>query len=151
MPCCGDGNLDPGEECDDGNLKDGDNCSSKCIWTGGSTTALAGTIYYTGKVQKDDKVWVLAYAKLPTSPKDQGVKADHVYNVEVTKFPLPYNMPVKGGKWYVAVVYDLLGDGEAGFSQEDFFAFYKVGGVAVAVEVADSQTVDGIDVTLVQP
>ena len=28
--CCGNGNLDPGEECDDGNTADGDGCSAAC-------------------------------------------------------------------------------------------------------------------------
>lgn len=28
--CCGDGNVDAGEECDDGNVVDGDGCSSVC-------------------------------------------------------------------------------------------------------------------------
>jgi len=29
-PCCGDGNVDSGEQCDDGNTVDGDGCSSTC-------------------------------------------------------------------------------------------------------------------------
>ena len=30
IPCCGDGNLDSGEECDDSNNVDGDGCSATC-------------------------------------------------------------------------------------------------------------------------
>lgn len=30
-PCCGDGNVDDGEECDDGNNDDGDGCSADCM------------------------------------------------------------------------------------------------------------------------
>ena len=29
--CCGNGDLDPGEECDDSNLVNGDGCSSECL------------------------------------------------------------------------------------------------------------------------
>jgi cysteine-rich repeat protein len=30
VPCCGNGQVDPGEECDDGNHQSGDNCSADC-------------------------------------------------------------------------------------------------------------------------
>jgi len=33
--CCGNGQVDPGEECDDGNQQDGDECPANCITTGG--------------------------------------------------------------------------------------------------------------------
>ena len=33
--CCGNGQVEPGEECDDGNQQDGDECPADCVETGG--------------------------------------------------------------------------------------------------------------------
>ncbi|MFH1620790.1 MAG: IPT/TIG domain-containing protein [Patescibacteria group bacterium] len=42
--CCGNGNLDSGEDCDDRNLKNGDGCSASCLFEGSSPA------YYKGNV-----------------------------------------------------------------------------------------------------
>lgn len=144
--CCGDGFTTEGEQCDDGNLANGDGCSSVCTYEI-NLTGISGNILYAGNPGPSDKVYILAFTELYDNPADAGGDPATATIVDA-KFPLDYQLSVTPGTYYIAAVYDVGGNGSAGFGEEDFGVWYMVNGVPAAVVVEAGVQVTGISMNL---
>jgi cysteine-rich repeat protein len=153
-PCCGDGNLDAGEECDDGNLDPNDKCSATCKMQGYSY--ISGEIKYTGQTGATDKVWIMLFDTanpiLPLDPPEQEPTKPVAARNEAASFPIAYEMSVSAGTYWLVAIYDTNGDvvggAGSGFDKLDFWDFYTVGGEKASIVVAEGEGTVGIDITL---
>ena len=147
--CCGDGFTTGEEECDDGNLENGDGCSDLCLDEVGQT-AIKGTVFFEGKYLPGDLVYIVAHQMPnwdPTSAQELPEKSAAVIETEA-QFPLPYELHVIPGYYWVTVVLNLGGDLTDGIGEEDICMTFAIGDVPAAVELSLGEKVEGVDLYL---